>query len=633
MMMKVAPRFSSRWLWPAAALGLVGCPNEELAPIGPCTVAGVFDKITQNGADQVDVLFVVDNSPSMKEEQENLANNLPLLVEILASGEIKDGEGKVVQKFPPVKSLHLGVTTTNMGINGAPTRTANDGGIFVPKASCDGFGDDGLLLNKPDKSVAGCDRAFPKYLEYPSDMVSPEDLGASFGCVSRTGSEGCGFEQQLEAPLKALSPSSIAYFHKGSTGHGDVENAGFLREGSVIAVIMVSDEEDSSIPDTSVELFNALAGDKTRINIRQYEPVAPLHPTSRYVDGLKALRQSNPDLVIFAGIVGVPKGVEGLVIGEGDEEQQDFDAILKLKDMEFVPTPKTSGTSTTYYPNAVCVNASVTPASEAYPAPRMVEVAKGFGKNGVIRSICDENFSGALTAIIRKIANQLSGACLQRKLIADSTSGLAPCGLVEYLPIGATEANCVASEGRKFLEKRPDDNDKERIVCQLNQLAVKKTQPGCEAGETDAMQCLARNPNDPNAKENPRITDAIVGWYYDDFTKELLESKPGCNEQRIAFTPGAEQKKGSEIRFECLQPVFSVFAQPKGVDAVNKPCAGQEVVCKNASNGEYTLACNAQRSTCQIQCQEDSNCPDGWVCEQEGGAKVGICLNPTCPPQ
>jgi len=610
-MTKPVPRFSSRaaWLWPAAVLGLLGCPNEELAPITPCTVAGVNDEITKNNVDEVDVLFVVDDSPSMKEEQENLARNLPMLVEILASGEIKDPvSGRVIETFPPVKSLHLGVTTTNLGVYGAP--------ITTELASCAEVGDDGLLLNVPDKSIAGCNREFPKYLAFPAGNQTAQQLGASFGCVSRTGAGGCGFEQQLEAGFKALAPSSNATFYNGSTGHGDARNAGFMRADSVIAVIHISDEEDSSMmPNKGIEVFDTTKGDPSRANVRQYEQAEWLQPISRYVTGLKDLRPENPDLVIFAGIVGVPKGAESL----------DFDSITRLDAMKFVPEVGDRGL---FYAKPACLSAN----GKAYPARRFVEVAKGFGKNGVIRSICDDDFSGALTAIIKKIAKQLEGGCLKRKLIADPQTGLAPCGLVEYLKLGSTAADCKVEEGRRYLEERTDSAGKRRIVCQLNQLKVDKKLPGCEAGETTPTDCLDTNPNSPTADENPQITTAKVGWYYDDFTAELKMSKPGCNEQRIAFTASAAQQSGSRIAFDCLQPVFSVFQDPKGVDAVNKPCGDQPAVCTNASNAEYTLECNARRATCQIKCAADSQCPESWVCDITAGAMSGICLNPTCPP-
>ncbi len=635
-MMKKLPGLPTRaaraaWLWPVAAVsvfgGLLGCPNEELAPVGPCTVSGVFDTITQNANDEVDLLFMVDNSGSMKEEQVNLAEQLPKLVSILASGKITNAAGEVIREFPPVKSLHLGVTTSDMGVNGLSPEIQG-------RVKCPGKGDDGLLLNTTSASIPTCaGKTFAKkYLEFNASTDDAAALGADFGCITNVGTNGCGFEQQLEAVYKALAPSTDISFSAGTGGHGDAENAGFLRPDSVIAVIAVSDEEDCSIPDKSKDLFNPGTGAELNVlNVKcgraDKENMGALHPASRYVQGLQKLRSENVDQVIFAAIVGVPVEAEALV----KNNQQDFDGILALPDMAFrekAPDPSTG----VIYPEESCLTAN----GAAFPPRRFVEVAKGFGKNGIIRSICQDDFSSALTSIIDKIADQLQGACLDRTLIADPDTGLAPCGLVEYLPASKTAtSDCSADEGRKFFEMRTDKDGKPRVVCQINQLAVNEKKAGCDAaqaaGETSPKDCLEPNPNSTDDPDNPKVTDKLVGWYYDEFSAELRKN-PQCNKQRIAFTEGAEQVKGSEIRFECLQPVFSVFADPKGVDAVNKPCEGNNAICKKAVTDEYPgLFCDPSRNTCQIQCNEDANCPDGWVCDK--ASDTPICLNPTCPPQ
>jgi len=483
----------------------------------PCAPLPTFDTITQHGVDKVDVLFVIDNSPSMQEEQANLAAQLPRLVKTLASGKLTDKAGSVVAQFAPVDSLHLGVVSSNMGINGTAVVAGLD--------ACKDFGDDGLLLNKADTSLPECDRAFPSYLDFPDDSKDPEALGASFGCVARTGAGGCGFEQQLEAALKAVAPKSNASFSRGTTGHGDGENAGFLRQDSVLMVIEVSDEEDSSIPDSSKALFDVTTGDNKRLNIRQYLSPELLHPAGRFVDGLKALRPENPALVIFGAIVGVPLEAESLYAGD----IQDFDAILGLKSMQFREAePSTNGT---ILPEPACTSASGT----AYPARRFVEVAKGFGRNGVVRSICSDDFSGALDAVVQKLATQLTGACFDEAVTRDS-EGRIDCEVIEVLAVD-DKTGCDASLGRTPAD--PDHitgpDGKQRKVCKVHQVAVELDRKACEsAGETNPEDCLARS------------NDGTAGWYYDDFSAHLRE----CTQQ-IGFTAGAPLRKGAHAQFSC----------------------------------------------------------------------------------
>ena len=84
--------------------------------------------------------------------------------------------------------------------------------------------------------------------------------------VSRLGTEGCGFEQQLESMLKALTPSdSSIRFEMNTAGQGDRANAGFVRPDSLLAIIVVTDEDDGSTidpqlyadPGTSAYLMSA----------------------------------------------------------------------------------------------------------------------------------------------------------------------------------------------------------------------------------------------------------------------------------------------------------------------------------------------------------------------------------------
>jgi len=620
-------RLRGRPLLPWLTLLLGACPNSELAPIAPCTVSGVFDTITRDGNDEVDLLFVIDDSNSMEKEQETLARALPALVTSLAAGEIsemRDGQKVVIRSFTPVKSLHLGVVSSDMGANGVDEVTDLKGcgidAIDKPKRT---HGDDGLLLNTPSAKDDTCAQPDDAYLRFDAATDSPEMLGKSFGCITRLGTSGCGFEQQLEAMWKALAPASDRSFSRQTAGHGDAENAGFLREDSVVAVIQVSDEEDCSIPDSASALFNpSVQGDNRNISC-QLDPDRLLK-TERFVKGLKSLRPNSPDQVVFAAIVGVPVvPAETLKKPDGT---QDFDALLALPEMQFERAVDDKGR---IVPRAACSFND----ADAYPARRFVEVAKGFGKNGLVRSICQDDFTSALSAITDKIADQLTGACLERTLIADPNTLLAPCGLVEYLPTDKTSPeDCDEKKGRRFLKKRKDATG-EHVVCQINQLAVDKSKAGCEArtqaGEKNPMDCLSENPNAPDALDNPRITTERIGWYYDDFSFELKRAEK-CNQQRIAFTDGAEQVRGSQVRFECLQPVFSVFSNARGVDAVNKPCEGMADVCTGARNEAYpSLFCDPSQNTCQIGCEEDANCPDSWICDKT--RDVPICLNPTCP--
>src|SRR5690606_21689223 len=125
-------------------------------------------------------------------------------------------------------------------------------------------------------------------------------------CVANLGIGGCGFEQQLEAVLKALTPStSPIRFHDDTTGHGDGANSAFVRTDSILATILLTDEEDCSAADP--ELFDPTSSTygPTELNLRCFNHPEAVHPVSRFTNGLKALR-ADPQDVIFAAIAKIP---------------------------------------------------------------------------------------------------------------------------------------------------------------------------------------------------------------------------------------------------------------------------------------------------------------------------------------
>jgi hypothetical protein len=104
----------------------------------------------------IDVLFVVDDSASMREEEQTLGLQLPRLARALASGDL-DIDGTT--EFPPPADVQLGVISPNLGLPGVPgiehgSATGDDGLPQVPsRTATSGCGDDlgevlGLVLRR-----------------------------------------------------------------------------------------------------------------------------------------------------------------------------------------------------------------------------------------------------------------------------------------------------------------------------------------------------------------------------------------------------------------------------------------------------------------------------------------------------
>jgi hypothetical protein len=398
---------------PGAAAPRAG--NAAPAPLGPPAELGCRDP--QPAVGKADLLFVVDNSGSMRQEQESLRQQFPKIVRVLTRGDTDD-DG--VQDFPPARDLHLGVVSTDLGLVGIPD---------IDK--CQGLGDDGLLLHQPNLLVDGCQAGYPPFLSYTSGVDDPERSANDLACIATLGTDGCGFEQQLEAGLKALWPSSderitfLGDHHGfGRLGHGDRANAGFLRNDaaaglSLIVVILVTDEEDCSSEDTShftpaqylVESDPRIMQD---LNLRCFYNKQNLHPVERYVNGLLALRPGNEALVLFTALTGVPPDLVGPAararVDFADAVQRDAFYAGILDDPRMVERPdpmRTPEQGGNLVPSCESAN------GVAYPPRRIVEVVRGFRENGFVQSICEPDFGAPIDAILARIGERLRDPCLQ----------------------------------------------------------------------------------------------------------------------------------------------------------------------------------------------------------------------------
>jgi hypothetical protein len=156
---------------------------------------------------KMDILFVVDNSGSMMEEQRNLATNFPEFARILDEYRVRTGE--------PL-DYRVGVTTTARDIF---TRQL---GIISPVPSTD----------PPDNGVFRRARNMTRSWIETSDAERRTLLQS----VADVGIAGSGIEMPLDAARLALSSQL-------ETGK---PNAGFIREDALLAVVFVTDEEDCS---------------------------------------------------------------------------------------------------------------------------------------------------------------------------------------------------------------------------------------------------------------------------------------------------------------------------------------------------------------------------------------------------
>lgn len=631
----------ARLLLPGLILAIAGgCIEREGRPVNPCTQVTVAQQIQVDSVNKVDLLFMVDNSNSMKEEQESLAAELPRMVQILSSGDFElDGDLNGPNDFKPVESLNVGVITSDMGT----------GGYVVPTCTEPNYGDDGLLRTTGATYLdPNCMTTYPSFMTFEAGSgVDPADFAADVACVARAGLGGCGFEQQLEAILKALTPDrptswTADNFHRigqpngpaglerpffgNATPHGDGANAGFVRENSVLAIIPVTDEEDCSVynPDIFDELNPAYRN--TNLNLRCFfHADEVLHPVARYVNGLIQLRKQ-PNHLVYAPIVGIPPD-----LAPGPGEAPDYDALIHPDPN--VRDPRMWETVDQSMPTQLTPSCS-TDRGVAFPPVRIVETAKGLAEKGAgvtVQSICQESFENALTEVIRQIKSALGEACLPRPLNVEG-DGRVSCEVLSVMPpdtpcegVGQPKLD---ADGNPLMEAsgEGDNAPRNRAVCVIPQLTPTS--------------------DDISSGRNPEGT----GWFYDNYTdegRENCQDAPGEPYQRIAFA-GTQPPPGATVRLECF---LSVQGDSTNTDEVQigtfcDPDSGADI-CAAAKdpNEKNPLSCDPIQRTCGVTCETDSDCREagliGYVCDTtplsqlsddyEGNdAAYNFCVNPTC---
>lgn len=498
----------------------------------PCVLGGLCQALTFGSGGKLDMLFMVDDSGSMREEQVALRSQFPNMIRALTTGDLDD-DGVV--DFIPVSDLHLGVVSSDMGLVGIQG---------VP--GCDGLGDDGILNdvgNRAADATLTCLPTYPRFLSFQTTVDDPAVVAGDFTCLATLGTEGCGFEQQLESVLKALTPSNdpdIRFLGDvngfGQLGHGDVENAGFDRNSrftgpSVLAIVLVTDEDDCSAvdthlftPDTYLDPADPVYG--TPLNLRCVQHQGFLYAIDRYYAGFRKRRAGSESQVVFASIVGVPPDlVAPNVLGAinwTDATARDafYQGLLDDPRMQYT----INATADNIEPSCE------TTAGRAYPPRRIVELARRFGPTSAVQSICQDDFAPAMDAIVRHVSRSLGNGCITG--LQTRTNGLVDCQVVFQLPLQGSPGTSVHEcDDLLYLSvptDRPARASNGAAVCTVDQVPVVVGASGLEP------------------------TPGLLGWFYDDFSGAILtECSPFGISQRVGFTPGTSLPAGVTAHLDC----------------------------------------------------------------------------------
>jgi hypothetical protein len=288
---------------------LNGCLDRPVGISRPITTNVVIQRQSNDAINSIDLLLLIDNSSSMADKQETLAIAVPQLLNQLVQPQCVDDQGKPfpeaivatlgasqpcakgTPEFNPVNDIHIGIVTSSLGDHGGNSRcTAGEDSSFrnaddqpIPQAA--DVNDKSYLMGKLERGKAALagdadagttsfarvtDQGFLAWgstsLQTPTPGTSDlEAADAMFrDMVVATNEKGCGFEAQLEGwfrflidpvppvlPLAAPDPKNRSKTSRVGVDDALLEQrAKFLRPDSMVAIVMLTDENDCSLRDT-----------------------------------------------------------------------------------------------------------------------------------------------------------------------------------------------------------------------------------------------------------------------------------------------------------------------------------------------------------------------------------------------
>lgn len=447
----------------------------------------------------LDLVFVIDNSPSMAEKQAKLAAQFPKLIQALVdpmTGALPD--------------LRLAILDQDLGTGGAyPSGSCGPKGVPDAGAS-DYYGDLGRF-QMIDAANCGVTVPGALWLEHRQGRALnyTGDIGSVFACLAgNLGTLGCGIEHTLQALEFALV----------GRGLGNEDQHALLRPDAYLGLVFVTDEDDCSAM-TNTGMFGdkpELRGESASLrcstrahacggaNLADAPPgypatasfIAPFQscaartdacpnptdgtgttdtsvPTAcsalksikHMADEIKALKQRPAEQIYVAGIFGWP--LDGT------------DLTTSRYKIAPIPNPNTADTThpTVYDVWPICYDPNHLPsnpdpatgfdAEAAFwggtPGLRIAAFIDEFGDHGGKHSICEPDYSGVMAKIGSALARPAGtlcaparpddyAGCTARYLLPDGSGFLVPSGLAMPRCAGASaNAPCfvVASDTTK----------------------------------------------------------------------------------------------------------------------------------------------------------------------------------------
>lgn len=364
-------------------------------------------------ARKLDLLFMIDNSNSMKEEQDSLKANFPRFI-----SELRKIPGPNGLELP---DLRIAIVSSDVGAG--PESIGNcfpqgDRGRFQVKSGC------------------GLDKNLAHWLAVQENGAKTNFTGRLedvFSCMASLGVDGCGYEHQLQSIRAALSTMNP-------------ENQGFLRPDAYLGIVILSDEDDCSAPPNTDLFLSMIDGHNPNLRCALeghtcQGRMVPPQDFSAPLAECRATEAGKTKLIPVEEVVRAVRAAKGgadgrIVVGAIIGWNEQPGALYEIRKNIPGGGGATSDGALDLQPTCRSANGVAT------PAIRLKAFADAFGPDGAgTHGICQSNLSGPLATIGKKIADRLGNTCLAAPPVdtAPATAGLqVDCQIAERIPQGTS---------------------------------------------------------------------------------------------------------------------------------------------------------------------------------------------------
>jgi len=323
----------------------------------------------------IDILFVIDDSPWVLDKQTNLKNNFPNFINVLNT--IEGG----------LPNVHLGVVSSDLGTKGADDATAGPG-IGSGPGSCSGNGKAGNLQTNGSTLVSGNFISDTKNTDGTRSTNYSGALSDAFSAIASLGASGCGFEQHLEAAKRAVN--------------NNPSNSGFVRPNAYLALIFIQDEDDCSFAHSTIlgSDTNTL-GPLQSFRCNRFGHVCETNgsnPTEMNLTGNKGVCSSAPSSQYLTSLDGYVSFFKGLKAAPANVVVAAIAGPTTPYEVE-LRTPPGGGTAIPAVAHSCSYVGGTGQPEVADPSTRLVEFLNQFPNRNTFSTICQQDLSGSLTQI------------------------------------------------------------------------------------------------------------------------------------------------------------------------------------------------------------------------------------------